>query len=421
MTPRKPRVVYWFDIPTPTAIARCNAVAERDELDFEVWFNRRSHDWDHQRWTVDLADARFPYRFVAPTRVLGRLLRVPVATMDQSRLDLIVHDYFPWWMAVGVLASKVTARRMALRVLPNYDAWSHRTRHGELAKNFIFRAIDGAKVPGPDGRALAMKYGLPAERTAVVRQTVDFDWFAPARDIDPETRELRRCALGLSGCVFIFVGRIWSGKGLDDLFDAYARVANEIEDVSLLLLGDGPDDARYRGLAENLPNVVFAGWVAERRTVDYFAVSDAMVFPTLGDPHGLVVEEAMSAGVPVIASDSAGDIRLRIEDGESGFVVPTGDSSALADRMIQVASDEHLRQRLRAAGLETAAQLRHLVYGEDFVAFAQKILGMPRRRTTSARVARGLGAVLRTFSRRPRLRIVREAPTVDGFDEASGA
>jgi glycosyltransferase involved in cell wall biosynthesis len=266
-----------------------------------------------------------------------------------------------------------------------------------------------------------MKYGLPAERTAVVRQTVDFDWFASARDIDPEERELRRRALGLSGCVFIFVGRIWSGKGLDDLFDAYARVANEIEDVSLLLLGDGPDDARYRSLAEGLPNVVFAGWVAERRTVDYFAVSDAMVFPTLGDPHGLVVEEAMSAGVPVIASDSAGDIRLRIEDGESGFVVPTGDSSALADRMIQVASDEHLRQRLRAAGLETAAQLRHLVYGEDFVAFAQKILDMPRRRTTSARVARGLGAVLRTFSRRPRLRIVREAPTVDGFDEASGA
>src|SRR3954470_18419704 len=113
MAPRRPRVVYWFDIPTPTPVARCNAVADLGELDFEVWFNRPSHDWDHQHWTVDLERARFPYRFVAPTEVLGHLLRVPVATMDAARPDLIVHDYYPWWMALGVFASKASAGRTA--------------------------------------------------------------------------------------------------------------------------------------------------------------------------------------------------------------------------------------------------------------------------------------------------------------------
>ena len=400
MDARKPRVVYWFDIPTPTHMARCNAVADTGELDFEVWFNRRSHGMDHQRWTVDEADFRFPHRYVSASHVLGRHLSVPGAEMAEAQLDLIVHDYWPWWMAIGVLASKSTAGRTALRVLPNYDAWSTRTRFGELSKSFIFRAVDGAKVPGPDGRALATRYGLPADRTAVVHQTVDVQAFGRLLDLSAEERARRRAELGLTGCVFVYVGRMWQGKGLDYLMKAYAEVAVQRKDVSLLLLGDGPDEARYRDLAAALPNVVFAGWIAERDTPQYFALSDVMVFPTLGDPHGLVVEEAMAAGVPVICSDSAGDIRLRVKDGETGFVVPTGDAGALRDRMLQLADDEDLRRCLRANGLAAVAELSHAIYGADFVKFAHQMLAMRQRRTPWAVIARLGGRLLLALSRR---------------------
>ncbi len=399
MDTRKPRVVYWFDIPTPTHMARCNAVAETGELDFEVWFNRRSHGMDHQRWTVDEADFRFPHRYVSASRVLGRHLSIPSTEMAEARLDLIVHDYWPWWMAIGVLASKSTARRTALRVLPNYDTWSTRTRFGELAKSFIFRAVDGAKVPGPDGRALATRYGLPANRTAVVHQTVDARAFGRFLDMPADERARRRAELGLTGCVFIYVGRLWQGKGLDVLMKAYADVAAQHGDVSLLLLGDGPDEARYRELAAGLANAIFTGWIAEHDTPQYFALSDVMVFPTLGDPHGLVVEEAMSAGVPVICSESAGDIRLRIKDGETGFVVPTGDVGALRDKMVQLAGDEGLRQRFRINGLATAMELSHEVYGADFVRFARQMLAMPQRRTPWAAVAKLGGRLLLALSR----------------------
>ena len=128
--------------------------------------------------------------------------------------------------------------------------------------------------------------------------------------------------LGLQGCWFLYVGRLWSGKGLDDLFDAYRPVRLQQPNASLLLVGDGVDEARYRAMARNLPNVTFAGFVQPRELPDYYALADALVFPTLGDPHGLVGEEAMAANLPVICTEAGGDIRRRVPDEWGGFGSP---------------------------------------------------------------------------------------------------
>jgi glycosyltransferase involved in cell wall biosynthesis len=395
----KPRVVYWFDIPTPTPMARCNAIADLGSLDFEVWFNRRTHGWDHQVWDVDEAGYRFAYRYVRQNSILGKTIPVPLVEMRESRPDLIVHDYWPWNLALGVLGSKATAGRTALRVLPNYDAWSRRTTFQELAKHFVFRAVDGAKVPGAAGAAMGAKYGLPEGRTSRVAQTIDVEHFATARTLDADENVKRREELGLSGVVFLFIGRIWSGKGLDTLFEAYDRVSRRHRDISLLLLGDGPDEAHYRQLAAGMPNARFAGWISEAELPAYLGISNVMVFPTLGDPHGLVVEEAMAAGIPVISSDRAGEIKTRLPDGKAGYVVPAGDAAALADRMVRLLVDPDLRTRQGLVAREIAAQLDHAHYAEDFVVFVQKMLALPPRGSRAAKEAALAGRVLTRLAR----------------------
>ena len=281
--------------------------------------------------------------------------------------------------------------RVAYRVLPTFNAWTQRSPWKELLKRFLFRAVDGVKVPGPDGARMAQRYGVPRDRIHQVRQSIDVEHYRRALDVTPASRSEQRHRLGLQGCVFLYVGRLWSGKGLDYLFDAYQRVRRERADLSLLLVGDGIDEAQYRALAHNLPNVTFAGFVQPTDLPGYYALADALVLPTLGDPHGLVVEEAMAAGLPVICTEAAGDIRQRLPDGRAGFVVPPADAAQLADRMILLAADAAMRTRLGAEGQERVSGYAHDQWAANFEAFVERILSMPRRRTPQAAFARAAG------------------------------
>jgi glycosyltransferase involved in cell wall biosynthesis len=401
MSNRRPRVVYWNHSPTPYFVDRFNAVVERGGLDFEAWFNDRREAI--RSWEVDESRWRFPARYIPRRSTLGRRAPVPVAELRQTRPDLVVQEYDRSHLFAGFLAAERYAGRTAFRVLPNYDSWSERTWWREAGKRFAFHAVDAAKVPGEAGAELARRYGLPDERIHRVTQSVDLAALRDGAKVAEPTRSARRADLGLAGCVFVYSGRLWSGKGTDHLFDAYERVLADGVPASLLLLGDGPDEDRYRSRAESLPGVVFAGFVQADRIVSFYALADVMVFPTLGDPHGLVVEEAMAVGLPVIASTAAGDIAARLPDGEAGYLVPPGEVEPLARRMVELAVDLDLRTAMGARGAELCAKRDHSRYAADFEGFALATLAASRRSGVAATAARlgGLGLAGLSLGRRP--------------------
>lgn len=381
----KPRVVYWNNMPSPYAVKRFNAVVERGNIDLEVWFDReRASD---RSWTVDCSEWQFRARYLNECSLLGHKLRLPLAELQETRPDLLVSDYHRANYALGSVAARVWAARVAYRALPNYDAWSERTWWREGSKHFLFRAIDGAKVPGADGGRLSQRYGLPAVRAHQVMQSIDIDHFKRARLVDGRSRWRLRQQLGLEGCVFLYVGRLWSGKGLDYLFEAYRAVAAKCPNVSLLLVGDGVDEEYYRTAVSPDERIRFAGFVKRQDLPTYYALADVFVFPTLGDPHGLVVEEAMAAGLPVICSDAAGDIRERVPDGKAGHVVAAADAKVLAGRMHTLAAAPTIRKAMAAETLKLVAHRVHAQYAEDFEAFVAQTLSLPPRKTLASFVA----------------------------------
>src|SRR5262249_6779449 len=155
--------------PTPYFVERCNAIADRGNLDFEAWFNTRVEP--DRSWDVDEVSWRFQARYVPTRSLVGWRHRLPIPELRELRPDLVVQEYDRMYLSVGFLAARALARRTAFRVLPNFDSWSDRTWWREASKQFVFRAVDGAKVPGPDGAALAARYGLPAARTSPVAQS----------------------------------------------------------------------------------------------------------------------------------------------------------------------------------------------------------------------------------------------------------
>lgn len=408
-TMRRARVVYWNNIPSPYVVERFNALAERGNLDFEAWFNEEREP--DRSWDVAEEEWRFSARYIPKRTFLHQTLHLPLPELRSTRPDLLVSLYASASFATGIACARALGIRTALRVLPTFDAWVGRSRAKEAAKQVLFRVVEGVKVPGPDGAAMARRYGLPAERIVPVTQSINLDHYAGARTIPDAIRRSERARLRLTGCTFICVGRLWSGKGLDYLFDAFDAVRSVYHDATLLLVGDGVDEARYRERAQGIPGVVFAGFVQARDLPRYYGLADVSVFPTLGDPHGLVVEESMAAGLPVITTEAAGDIRRRLPDGQAGFIVAPAESRQLAARMITLAGEPAMRRAMGEVGAGLVMGRGHKAWARDFESFVERMQSLPRRQTfpgwSAAVAARAVMALSASYD---------VAPCVDSSD-----
>lgn len=386
-----PKVVFWTEAPAPATVRRLNAVAATGDVEIEAWFSRPAYD--DRSWVVSTEQARFIWRNLQCESLLGRL---PLRELADGRPDLIVQGYDRWFFAAGFLAARAVAQRTAFRVLPNYDLVSQRTWWREVSKHFLFRSVDAAKVPGPEGAAMAERYGLPSRCSFRVTQSTDISWFETARVIEPTVRERDRVSCGLEGCTFLYVGRLLHVKGVDYLFDAFEKLQALNPRTSLLVVGEGADQERYERRAAKIPRVRLVGFVHEHELPRYYAMADVFVFPTLGDAYGLVVDEALAAGLPIVSTASAGDIRARLEGRGVGRVVPPADADALAQAMAGLARDEHLRLAMHERTWDAVAKNTDERYAEDFVRFVFATLANPRRSGLAAGVATAAGRALLT-------------------------
>lgn len=348
----KPYVVYWNNIPAPYMVERFNALADRNPFEFEAWFNDRIEP--DRSWEVDEASWRFRHRYLPSTRLFGHTQHWPLPVLGR-RPDVLVSLYAEPAFLAGWALTKLRGAKTAFRVLRTYDRWVSRHPVKEALKRFVFQRVDAIETVGEEGKAFAMRYGAPEERIFFATHTVDLAHFhgavAAAR---PQRATLRR-ELGLVGTTFIYVGRLWCGKGINYLLNAFETVQRQsAEPVSLLLIGEGPEEAKLRqACAERgIRNVVFAGFKQKPELPRYYALADVFVFPTLGDPYGLVVDEAMACGLPIISTSAAGEIRDRIEEGVNGYIVPPEDSAALAGAMRRLAQDGTSRERMGAVSAQ---------------------------------------------------------------------
>ena len=140
---------------------------------------------------------------------------------------------------------------------------------------------------------------------------------------------------------YLFVGRLVEGKGIDVLLDAFAR----LDDGELWIAGEGPLRPRVEAAAVHDDRIRLHGHLGWRELQALYRQADALVLPSLYDVWGLVVNEALAHGIPVIATDQVGAATDLLEPGVTGFVVAAGSSLALAGAMRELAAwDESRRQ-----------------------------------------------------------------------------
>lgn len=172
--------------------------------------------------------------------------------------------------------------------------------------------------------------------------------------IDRFTRPDRAGAASLRsqhpGSLLLFVGRLRYYKGLDYLMDALRDV-----EATLLVVGSGPMEAKWRRYAESLPwsqRIVFCGDVPDERLPAYYQACDVFVLPASerSEAFGAVQIEAMAAGKPVVSTELGTGTSFVNRDGETGVVVPAQDPRALASAINRLLGDDDLRRRMGEAG-----------------------------------------------------------------------
>jgi glycosyltransferase involved in cell wall biosynthesis len=225
---------------------------------------------------------------------------------------------------------------------------------------YIYQHADAIVVYGEHVKRYLISEGVPGERIFVAAHAVDNPAYNRAVS-DEELAALRhQLKIGHQQKVVLYLGRLEEGKGLNFLLDAFEALCQQ-DDVVLVLAGAGSEATNLQQLVHDKginENVRFAGYVSSHQTIEYYALACVYVLPsittaTFKEPWGLVVNEAMNQGTPVIATDAVGAAAGGlVQDSINGFIVPERNSAALAQALQRILEDpmmsEGMSQQARA-------------------------------------------------------------------------
>ncbi len=181
----------------------------------------------------------------------------------------------------------------------------------------------------------------------------------------------------------VFVGRAERRKGLSVLLQAFTLLRQRAPQATLVVAGATrrqvlETDRNGGGLPVDLAAVEALGWVDDDEKIAQLAQAEVVCAPSLAaESFGIVLAEAMAAGVPVVASDLPG-YRAVLRDGRAGRLTPPGDPVALADALFVLLSDGEERRRLAAAGSAAAAELSWTRVCDSILAAYDDALSAPR-------------------------------------------
>ena len=157
-------------------------------------------------------------------------------------------------------------------------------------------------------------------------------------------------------CEILYAGSLYPLKGVHDLIRAVANVRKHGLKANLTVVGEGQQKEALTALTRVLgieEHVKFEGFVPYSNMPTYYKRSDIFCFPTLGEPFGKAIIEAMACGKPVIATNSGGPAEI-IQDRVDGILVPPSNPEAIAQQITRLIEDKNERRRLGERARETA-------------------------------------------------------------------
>lgn len=341
------KLLFLTVMPSPYQRQLFASMAEAPGLEITVRYF--SHGAPDREWT---APAALPYERVMRGRTLSRLGPSAhwnpgvMAEIDAIKPDLVVvSDY-------SAPTAQVAMRLLARRGTPfvfwgEVPGFTKRGRIGSFLRRQLQAPLDKAVAIAAIGSVAADAY-----RSLFPGKPVfNIPYFC---DLSPFRASRAAAKRSLDTVDILFSGQMIDRKGVDVLLKAYIQIALDHPNLRLLLLGSGPQRDLFAAMVPDVlkSRVLFLGHKDPSELPAIFAKADIFCLPSRHDGWGVVVNEALGAGLPLIVSDAVGAARDLVEHGRNGFITQSGNVSDLAQALVQLARDRDLRDRMGEASTE---------------------------------------------------------------------
>jgi glycosyltransferase involved in cell wall biosynthesis len=215
-------------------------------------------------------------------------------------------------------------------------------------KRLLFRSLDGFISIGRANAAYYQALGVPPAKVHLSPLCVRNAFFAMTCIDRRIARDSLRAELGVprDAIVILFASKLLARKRASDLVAAFNKFAANTPDAWLWMAGSGPEEAALKQMAVETGRIRFLGFRNQSELPKLYAASDVFVLPSEDEPWGLVVNEVMAAGLPVVVTDDVGAAYDLVEAKDSGFVYPVGDINRLADVLRALVLDPARRKTM---------------------------------------------------------------------------
>lgn len=226
--------------------------------------------------------------------------------------------------------------------------------YAAAAKTLMLRMYGSIFVGGSRHCQLLAKLGVPDEKVFVGYNMVDNAYFFDRAKRISDNRSAHRSRLGLPERFFIVVCRLSEEKNLSNLLVAYEHYLRESrgDPWPLVVVGGGALEPALREQAEGAglgKMVKFLGFKNYEQLPSYLALASALVLPSWRETWGLVVNEAMASGVPVLVSQNSGCVEDLVVEGKTGFTFAPSDVDEMAEKMVEISADGFDLEAMRNA------------------------------------------------------------------------
>lgn len=318
-------------------------------------------------WDVELLQG-YRYRFLPNwSRDLNRgwlrhLNPSIVPALARGRYEMVI--FMLGWGSVtallGILTCRLTGTPFFLYGDSSFPP-PEITLRARLRARFLralFGMTTGFMTSGVLNADYYAHYGAARARFFLLPWAVDNDRFAAAGRLEPGERNALRTRYGIAddAIVFLFSAKLIARKDPFALLKAYERMQRR-DRAAVVFMGNGVlrEPLETYACEHGLGGVHFTSFVNQTALPKHYAIADVFVLPSLVEPRGAVINEAMAVGLPVVTTDRCGSIGDIVLDGDNAFIYPAGDDGALTAIMDRLTIDDALRARMGQRSREIIA------------------------------------------------------------------
>ncbi|MCX5701463.1 MAG: glycosyltransferase family 4 protein [Candidatus Omnitrophica bacterium] len=351
------KIVLITNIIAPNIISVFNAISDHPEVDLKVIFLAENET--NRKWNIYWDEIKFNYSVLKSFCIFIQSWEMPIyfnfgfwKTLTKFKPDAICVSGYHYLVTIeALLYARINEIPITLWSESHLLSGFIKNSLADLYKKNIISRFDSYITCGTAAKRQNIYYGAKPEKIVMGSNSVDLEWFMKKHK-EIQDNEISQMKRKYPSKNILYVGAFIKRKGVISLIAAFEKL--DMANVGLILVGEGKEKDKYLKYIKeyNIKNVFFEGFVQKEDIVKYYKLADVFVLPSFNETWGLVVNEAMACGLPVLSSKYAGVTEDLVKEGVNGYSFSPNKIDELVEKLKFILSNNELREKMGAKSLE---------------------------------------------------------------------